>query len=147
MLTSELEAVRLSLENREAELARWSSSLGSGLAGADLGGCHLQEERAVAGVTRAERIGRRVRRRVGGRHLAGKTRQVVLDGLELGDRALEGHALGRIAHGHVEHALQGTRHLGGPDGGADGVWIGSGTGRQRARARPFGRQQTKCGRR
>ena len=62
VLTSELEAVRLSLENREAELARWSSSLGSGLAGAD--------ESVEGGLAQAEKERETVRREVRGLHNA-----------------------------------------------------------------------------
>ena len=51
-------------------------------------------------------------------HLAGEPREVVLHGLELGDRALEGDALVGVGDGEVEDRLQRARHLHGAHGGA-----------------------------
>ena len=90
------------------------------------------------------RIGDRVGGRAGGgdgdRHLAGEPGEVVLHGLELGDRALEGDALVGVGDGEIEDRLQRARHLHGARGGAhqqQGLLVEAGRrvlDRQRARA-------------
>ena len=67
-------------------------------------------------------VGDRVGGRAGSgdrhRHLAGQPREVVLHGLELGDRALEGDALVGVGDGKIEDRLQRARHLHGAHGRA-----------------------------
>src|SRR6478672_6361683 len=86
-------------------------ALGGGLADADLGGSRLEEH----GLVERRRIGDGVGGGAGGGdgdgHLAGKPREVVLNGLELGDRTLEGDALVGVGDGQVEDRFERAGHL------------------------------------
>src|SRR5215467_1456465 len=72
------------------------------LANADLCRCSFEQNRLIKGRSMRDRIGSGTGRCNCGRGLAGKPRQVVLHGLELGDRPLESNAFVGIAHRQLE---------------------------------------------
>jgi hypothetical protein len=81
------------------------------LADADLGGGDFEEHGLVEGRRIGDGVGGRAGGGDGDCHLAGKAGQVVLHGLELGDRALEGDALVGVGDGKLEDRLQCAGHL------------------------------------
>ena len=88
------------------DLVRDRGGRSRGLADARLGGGDGEGGVAALGC-RARRVGRDARRR----DLRGELRDLLLDRLELADRAAELHALAAIAHGEIEHLVERARHL------------------------------------
>src|SRR5262245_61141102 len=81
------------------------------LAHSDLRRCSFEQDCFIEDGGARDRIGSGTGRCNGSRGLAGKPRQVVLHGLELGDRSLKSNTLVGIAHRQLEDGLQRTGHL------------------------------------
>src|SRR5581483_10176051 len=107
----EVQRVLVGEADRPVRLVRDPRAEARGLAGADLR--HRDLERGIAALPGAiHHVEGLLRGHAGGGGVAGEQGQVLLDGLERGERPAELPALGHVLHGLGEQELEAARHLG-----------------------------------